>query len=358
MKIAFTCDTMGSGGAERVISTLSNFFVEHENEVTIVVVSTSNTKSFYELDKRVKVVSVLKPGEDTHLFKRAKQLKKMLSDEKPDVVVSFLSHICIYTWWALKNTTIPYIVSERNDPNQHSRLRKVLLKKAYKRSAGAVFQTEDAMRWYGNIVNGKSCVILNPANLSFEPKGIINRSNKIIYVGRLEPQKNCFFLIDAFIKFNKNNPDYVLEIYGSGSQKEELANYIDKNGMSNLIHLNSPNKNWHEKEYDAKMFVLTSKFEGMPNALEEALCLGIPSVSTDCPVGGPRELKKLFNNLLYLAEPNNVDNFVLKMEECLTNKNDRASVPNELLPSTISGQWLSFISRSIKKWRKCFLLPR
>ena len=343
MKIVFTCDTMGSGGAERVISNLSNAFVKKGHDVSIIMVSYGIKKSFYELNENISLIPLLADNNRSHLFKRAKLLKDTIVSKKPDIVLSFLSHVCIYTWWALRNTKIPYIVSERNDPNMHSIIKKILLKKAYKRSAGSVFQTDDAMKWYGNIVENKCKVIYNPVALSNVPLKEMVRQKKVLYVGRLEPQKNCFFLVEAFRRFHSIHNDYILKIIGDGSLKKDLCNYISSSGLIHCVNFVGINKDWQKTESDASMFLLTSDYEGMPNSLQEALCLGIPSVSTDCPIGGPKELQKLFPDYLFLSEVNNLDEYVQNMERCLTVKGVSPHIPNELQIDYIAEEWLSFI---------------
>ena len=144
MKIIFVCDTMGSGGAERVISTLSNGFVNRGHNVGIVMLSREATKPFYELDKNIHVKFLKEEYEKKlNFFKKARILKNYIFKNKPDIVISFLSYVCIYTWWALRHSKIPYIVSERNDPNSRSKLKQLLLNKSFKKAAGCVFDVDD-----------------------------------------------------------------------------------------------------------------------------------------------------------------------------------------------------------------------
>lgn len=351
MKIVFVCDTMGSGGAERVISTLSNEFVRLNHDVTIIMASHHLKESFYQLSDDVKLLPLLKEQNNRpRFFKRAKLLKTAIIAEQPDIVISFLSHICIYTWFALKNTKIPYVVSERNDPNQYSSLQKFLLKKTFKKATGCVFQTADALLWYGKSVSNKSTIIHNPVNLTYRPDAEISKRKKeIIAVGRLWEQKNYFFLIDAFKDFSTKHEEFVLKIYGDGPLKNEINECINQKGLQNKVLLCSKSTNWHKEEFDAKMFVLPSKYEGMPNSLEEALCLGIPSVSTNCPIGGPKELKNMFPNLLVLVDSQKAEDFAKGMEECLSIENNKSDIPNCLSVGFIVEKWLEFFRKVLNK---------
>ena len=139
MRICFVCDTMESGGAERVIATLSNGFVTRGHDVTILMLSHEANSSFYSLDHRIKLLNL--PEKQKAFLKKAKNLKRAILANKPDIVISFLSYVCIYTWWALRRTKIPYVVSERNDPNQRGKIKQYLLNKSFNRASGCVFQT-------------------------------------------------------------------------------------------------------------------------------------------------------------------------------------------------------------------------
>lgn len=344
MKIVFVCDTLGSGGAERVISTVSNEFIKKGHDVAVIMLSSTAGNPFYPLDKRIKLIYLTKDFDRKLGFlKKARLLKEAILLEEPDIVISFLSYVCIYTWWALKNTKIPYICSERNDPNQRSWFKQFLLNKAFNKASGCVFQTSDALEWYKKICGDKSTVIYNPVNLEFIPKEVTKRKKQILYVGRLNEQKNCDFLIESFALFSQKHPDYILKMYGDGPLKDRLNEMIQEKNLNEKILILPSSKTWQRDEYDSAVFVLPSKYEGMPNVLAEALCLGIPSVASDCPIGGPKELHKVFPNLLSLFDSFDKGNFVNLMEKALNIQNDIHSVPEVLNTNVIANQWLGFI---------------
>lgn len=345
----FVCDTMGSGGAERVISTLSNEFVKNDNDVSIVMLSKNSQEPFYSLDEHIDLCFLTKNiSRNLGFLRKAKLLKQHILSNKPDIVISFLSYVCIYTWWALKNTKIPYIVSERNDPNQRGKLKQFLLNKSFKRACGCVFQTEDALNWYGKKIIGKSEVIYNPVCLNINPNGTLPKSKQILYVGRLTEQKNCAMLIEAFSIFSNRHPDYFLKIIGSGPLKETLLERISKSFLKEKVSVCVNSKTWQQDEINSSLFVLPSKYEGMPNVLLEALCLGMPSVSTNCPIGGPKELKKIFPHRLILSL-DDAQSFASAMEEGIKIKKQNPFVPNQLSVSTIVSKWLAFINRIIER---------
>lgn len=337
---------MGSGGAERVIATLSNGFAERGNNVSILMLSKESNGSFYSLSKGI-ILSNL-GLENGGFLKKAKAIRKYVLNKKPDIVISFLSYVCIYTWWALRHTKIPYIVSERNDPNQRGKLKQFLLNKSFRRAAGCVFQTEDAQEWYSKKNKLNSVIIHNPVNLDFVPVKIGSIKNQILYVGRLNEQKNCFMLLKAFKLFSAKHPEFTLRMYGDGPLHEDLTIHISNLNLTNKVQLISSSKTWQKDDFDSAMFVLASRYEGMPNVLAEALSLGIPSVSTDCTIGGPRELKKCFPQLLVLSEENNAESFSLAMEKALQIQRKTPEIPEILKKEYIIKRWISFI-KEIKK---------
>ena len=347
MRMLFICDTMGSGGAERVIATLSNGFVEKGHSVSILMLSSVATESFYELNSQISLLTLT--NNESRFFKKAKQIRRAVIENKPDVVISFLSYVCIYTWWALKGTKIPYIVSERNDPNQRDKIKQFLLNKSFKNAAGCVFQTEDALNWYSRIVKTKSIIIHNPVSLDFVPTDIPHKKNQILYVGRLNEQKNCSMLIDAFGIFVKNHPEYSLKMYGDGPLLDSLLMQIKDKSLEDKIEILPSSKRWQKDECDSAIFALSSRYEGMPNVLTEALSLGIPSVSTNCTIGGPKELKKFFPELLVLSKSSSASDFALAMEDALKMQHQKAYIPKELSKQYIVDKWLSFIDKILSR---------
>lgn len=100
-------------------------------------------------------------------------------------------------------------------------------------------------------------------------------------------------LIRAFVEVHKKHPDYDLKIYGGDSfdgTKEILEALIDENGAQEYIHLMGASDSLEKDLADAALFAFTSDWEGLPNALMEAMALGLPIVATDCPCGGPRTI--------------------------------------------------------------------
>jgi glycosyltransferase involved in cell wall biosynthesis len=201
----------------------------------------------------------------------------------------------IYTIPACFGLNVKHIISERNDPEHFAGKKsiKIISRLLLRFAHGYIFQTKDARDSYGLRIAEKSKVIANPLfNLQDMPEYpfIGEREKMIVSVGRLNEQKNQKLLIDAFVEVHKIHPEYGLTIWGEGPERNKLEKIIRDYGLSESVFLPGTQKNLVNELYKKSVFVLCSDFEGMPNALMEAMALGLPCISTDCPCGGPREL--------------------------------------------------------------------
>ena len=350
-KILITCDGMDGGGAERVISILSNELISLGFETNIIGVSSSSKESFYHL-KGAEYHTLRSDNQSRiNTFKRLVLLRRYIKRIKPDLIISFLPHVNVYTYFATIGLNIPLIVSERNNPyvDPKETILRLLKKYVFIHCSGCVFQTYDAMNFYPNYVSKKSTIIHNPVMNS----GVVSeeKENKIISVGRLEPQKNYPCLIKAFSLFNKKHPQYSLRLYGEGSEKGTIESTIKSFGLQNSVKLIGNSLDWMEKEKNACAFVLSSNYEGMPNSLMEAISLGIPCVATNCPIGGPGEL--VVNGVNgFLANVNDPEDISNKLEKAISlsiNKAVVESFNNQHSANFITNRWLNFAKCIIER---------
>ena len=362
MKIVFVSDTMVKGGAERVIANLANY-LQKNNEIYILTLYNSNVE--YKLNDNIKVIpldkektNIAEEGKSS-IFNRIKKWKSRINkinelkkEIKPDLILSFMplpSFISLLSNFKVKCKTI---ISVRNDPSVEfkSFVYKILMKWLFPKTDGIVFQTEDAKNYFSKKIRNKGTIIPNPINEDFiGEKYDGTRQKNIVSVGRLELQKNHELLINAFSNVLKKHNDYNLIIYGEGSLKEKLEEQIKNLNLSDKVHLPGKIDNVKEKIIDAGMFVLSSSYEGMPNALMEAMALGIPVVSTDCPCGGPKFLIK--NNINgILVENKNQSELEDAMNKIIEDSNfgnkiskEAHKICDELNPKKINKCWENYI---------------
>lgn len=301
-KIMFHLNSLGKGGAERVVSLLANEFVN--NHVEVVIATEWYSEEEYELEAQVKRIHAGFSKEEEKASRVAKQwirirnLRKVLLQEKPDILISFCVKANYRAMMAATGTGIPVIVSVRNDPkiDYVGKVNGLMNKLFLNRAAGCVFQTGEAKEFFDKALREKSMIICNPVNEKYLQAERKSLQKKIVCVGRLVAQKNQMLLVNAFEKILEKYPDYHLYLYGDGSDdecKEELLRYVEKGKKGEVflkehIHFMGLSNSLEVDMADAAMFVLPSNYEGMPNALMEAMALGLPVISTDCPCGGSR----------------------------------------------------------------------
>ena len=364
MKILFNCLNLKKGGAERVISTLANNFI-NDNDVTILTIM--NMEDSYELNPKVKRIKIDKQNSYSSnkikkIFKkmsinRLTKLKREIINENPDIIISFLPEpsfrLMFVRKFSKKLKQIPVIISIRNDPNveyKNSIVRNIM-KKLYKNVDGMVFQTKLALNYFNDILprKVKKIIIPNPIGDEFiNRKYKYNKASKtFVTVGRLEPQKNHIMLINSFINFCKDNNDYELKIYGDGNLRSQLQEYIKEHGFENKILLMGTSNNIGDELEKARCFVLSSNYEGMPNALIEALCLGIPSISTN--VSGVSDLIEDNVNGLIVNTNDSVDmaqkmNKIISEEHFIEGAKEYSmKLKNGLDLKNVAAEWLNFL---------------
>ncbi len=295
--IAFHLNCLVQGGAERVVTNLANKFA---NEGYTVYVATEwYDENEYELDEKVTRIHVGLREEDekknrvTKFFLRIKYLKEFLRKYKPDVLVAFARRANYRALMAQKELGIPTVISIRIDPigNYDFFSDFVQIRWLFPRAAGCVYQTAQQKEFFKPYLQEKSRIIMNPINPKFigveKPE---HREKSVVNSARLVDFKNHAMLCRAFIRVHDKHPDYVLKIYGADNHdgtKETIEKIIADNKAENYILLMGGISNLEEELPKASVYAYSSDFEGMPNSLLEAMALGLPCISTDCPCGGP-----------------------------------------------------------------------
>lgn len=344
----FFIGTLCNGGAERVVSILAGHMAKQGMDVEILTYYDRPVS--YELDSGVKLTAVETMTGSGNKIKNLLAIRKYFK-KHAKVVISFLAPFNIMAIAANFGSGVPIIVADRNDPTKvpsNTVLRKVrdIL---YRFATGVVVQTQKNKAYFSQAVQKKSRVIYNPIDLK-EYAGIAlktEKEKKIVTAGRLMPQKNQKMMIRAFADVYAKHPDYQLVIYGEGPSRQELETLIKELGMEDGIMLPGNMSDIHEHLKSAEIFVLSSDYEGMPNALIEAMCLGLPCISTK--VSGATDLIKDHENGI-LTDLDSREQLKAAMLELTENKElakklaaNASKLNEELEVSKIMQQWIQFI---------------
>lgn len=344
----FFIGTLCNGGAERVVSILAGHIAEQGLDVEILTYYDRPVS--YALDPRVKHTIVENVTGTGNKLKNLVAIRKYFK-ENAKVVISFLAPFNIMAIAANLGNGVPMIVADRNDPTKvpsNTVIRK-LRDFLYRFATGVVVQTQKNKAYFSKAVQKKSKVIYNPIDLK-NNAGIALKSEKekkLVTAGRLMPQKNQKMMIRAFANVLKKHSDYQLVIYGEGPSREELETLCKELDVTGNVLLPGNVSDIHEKIKNAEVFVLSSDYEGMPNALIEAMCLGLPCISTK--VSGATDLIQDHENGL-LTDLGNQEQMERAMLELIEERQlaaklgENASKLNETLEvSKIMQEWIAFI---------------
>jgi len=311
MKTAFLYGSLSRGGAERVITSLANDFVERGNQVDIITLR--DEEPGYQIDSRVHVISLRVAGNSENVIqavwrniKTVFALRKYLRKANLDQVVAFNMRLAVQVLLANPfHRGYKVIVSERANPMFAEKrglewlFRVLLLDKADR----FIFQTSRVQRCFPEKIIRKGVVIPNGVFSDQILESVVpfdeRKKNVICSVGRLVKQKGYDVLIQAFAQFSKDHSGYVLDIFGEGPEKSNIDKLINDYGMTGKVVLRGNVSNVIEEIHDAGMFILASRFEGMPNALIEAMACGIPCIASNCDFGPGELIENEDNGLLF-----------------------------------------------------------
>ena len=353
---------MRVGGAERVAATMANTFNRRGHDSTLV--SMQNKPNPYPLDEQVHYfgcgLSYNEEGgslaKNASLIRSAikafPRFRRIIKENRPDAVITFLNNASIFgvLYKILRDHHLPVIVYEQSDPRRYSKAMCKILRFFFKHSNAVVCQSRDVENYYREGGSKKTVVIDNPLNedcIAIEPATV--RSKRIVAAGRLMKLKNYNLLLDAFEKVHTLFPEYQLEIYGDGPDKEILEQKRDKMTCASYVHFMGNVSNVMRRVSDASLYVMSSDYEGFPNALVEAMASGIPAICTDYPSGTAREIIQSGVNGI-VVPTGDVDAMADAMKTMLGDRNKAEAMGKEgykirerLEANHISEQWESLV---------------
>lgn len=278
-KILFVSGSLNRGGAQRVITLLANDYAQRGWSVHIIVMM--NAEVGYELNPAIKIHDFVRHGNQLkNAGKWIGEIRQCLKEEHPDVIVSFAGRINMITMLAARGLNIPVLVSERNDPAQDRRSKpeQWLCKRFYGKADKVVFQTKYQADYYAKFCKANSVIIGNP--ISAPVYEGTHPKRDIVCVGKLMDQKNHPMMIRAFTQLADEFPDKQVFIYGEGQKRRELEQQIADCGMQNRIHLCGNSDHIFDVLHEFEYFVMCSNYEGLSNALLEAMLSGMVCITT------------------------------------------------------------------------------
>jgi glycosyltransferase involved in cell wall biosynthesis len=311
MRIALAISSLAAGGAEKNLAVLADHLAEQGHAVDLLTFAPTDAVPHYTLDERVRLHNLDLAQDSSGLFsgiannlKRIRKLRSVLRLLAPHVLVAFGDQTNILCLFAALGLNVPVIVSERVDPGKHSpgRFWGTLRSLTYPLASRIVVQAPAFADSFSPRLRSRIVSIENPVFPPAPPRGELHLPEKtILAAGRLDWQKGFDILIRAFAQAGKAHPGWSLWIFGEGAERprlEKLALSLHCNGE---VYFPGQTNQLGLAMAQATIFALSSRYEGQPNVLAEALAHGLPVVATSCP-GVVTMLDSDVNGLLVAQE--------------------------------------------------------
>lgn len=297
MNMLFLSPALKYGGSHKMIVWLANRFMMEGNDVTMLTYNEENRNKMLQdtIKKESFNIPIGNNFFERNFFFLPKSiilLLRYIHNNSFDIIISFTDTVSIISMFFIKKIFKKrFFISERMDPYTNTGFSDKLRRYLFRYSDGIIFQTEEAKKYFEGKLKIRQCVIPNPVISNYMEKTYTCREQKIVSVGRLDiKQKRQDLLLHAFVEVAKEFPDIRLEIFGDGDDEQKLRTMVLEENLNDRVIFAGVTDNVYDSIYNAKLFVMTSDFEGVPNALIEAMAIGVPVVSTDCSPGGAKTL--------------------------------------------------------------------
>lgn len=358
-RLLFVTPCLSFAGAEKILCWVAGEFAKTEYEVHILNLNLISNNSDFRIRLTDKIIvhtldSTFKKGLNNYY--RLKSIIDIAKNNKINLMISFTQYPCVLTSLAGLISGIPVLISERGDPLQFSKGFRNKINFCILNSAkGCVFQTEYAKVVYSRKLIERSIVIPNPVFRITEQRWEYHNTKVIVSIGRLENiQKRYDLMLDAFENFSIKHDDYILNIFGKGPDEEYLKSIVENKSIGNKVYFKGITNNATSELLSADIFLITSDYEGVPNALLEAMAIGMPVISTDCSPGGAKFLIKDHQNGLLVSRGDAqsiskaldeyVNNLSL-MNKCATNA---GNITDLFSPEKVFIMWKNYIDKILK----------
>lgn len=358
MRLTLVIPALGAGGAERVMVTLANAWAERGWPVTLLTYDDGRQEPFYELHPAItwRPLAVARRSPNAlegvrNNLRRVRAVRQAIAASRPDVVVSFLDQTNVLVLIATRGLRLPVVVAEHIDPARHpiGRIWGTLRRWSYPRAAAVVVLTESARDFFPPAVRRRTHVIPNPIVIdrpvrSASAADATSRGWTLIAAGRLSEQKGFDLLLRAFADLAPDHPRWSLEIYGEGQLRPDLERLRDELGLAGRVRMPGATRQLHQAFAAADLFVLSSRYEGFPMVLCEAMAGGLAVVSFDCPSGPGGIVRDGIDGVL--VPPEDVAALTSALDRLMGDRDERrrlASRATEVLdrfgPPRVLGAW-------------------
>lgn len=292
-KVVFVTIAMGGGGTERAVSLLANKFADKGLDVSILMIAGGDVA--YELNPKIEIKQVgdSSGGSLKKRIERILKMRKFFKSKRKANIIAMGSVASIFSLIANLGLRNNVIISERNKPDRlngksYSKKMRFVRDILYKQANWGVFQTYDARDYFTKFPKKKACVIPNSISPTIPVAYKGERDNEVVTAGRLIPEKNHKLLISGFAEFVKSHNEYKLKIYGNGELEDELKDYAVKCDVASSVEFIPFSNTLFADIAKSGIYVSSSDGEGISNSILEAMALGIPTIATDCPIGGSK----------------------------------------------------------------------
>lgn len=370
MKVAIIIHSMGAGGAERVSAQIANCWNDAGDEVHLITIS-GEAEEFYPLHETVKRHWIGLDSDSANFseaiggnINRVRALRKVLKRVRPDILVGMMTGAAVIALLASRGLNMRVIVSERTYPPCYplGYIWELLRRLTYPWAYRVVMQTTKGLNWLNRTIPAANGVVI-PNQVSYPlPQGIPAvcvvdyvpvRTKMLLAVGRLDEGKQFDKVVEAFSRVASSYPDWHLVILGDGPERGRLHDAITRLGLGGRICMPGRVGNVGDWYIRADLYVMSSRFEGFPNSLAEAMAHGCAVVSYDCDTG-PRDIIRHGVDGLLVSPVGDVDalekslNRLMKDEGLRKAMSEKAIEVRERFSSErVLSQWKSIMKGSV-----------
>ncbi|MBE6646420.1 MAG: glycosyltransferase family 4 protein [Ruminococcaceae bacterium] len=292
-KILINIGRLSNGGAERVVALWAGILAQRGYDVSLYI--SHRDEDEYHVNPRVRIESTASSQKDLldlSLFKRIKKHRDYIKKFQPDVMINFLPGIQVRMLVISMGLKLRIIETVRNNPWIDADIGRTrpIWNLCFKKADAIIIQTEEQAEYFSMREKRKCTVIRNPISvdcINASRTEYAEKATRFMVAGRLAFQKNLPMLIEAFAMVSKENTDIFLDIVGKGTDDYTafIQRCIDNSGMASRITMRGSTNDICDALLRHDCFILSSDYEGMPNALAEAMATGMVCISTDCKTG-------------------------------------------------------------------------